>query len=197
MKILVLTLAIIKCAHASLAFSSLITPGDNLLVTDTSTQIQWLVPTYTADHSYDDAFVQNLITTYGFRYATEPQVESMISSNFNSPPLSPGSVAGFNDVQQFFNVFGIAEHVSCGSPCPRTQGFTSTSPSAGLQYAVGMIQVGSVGYEIVDNAWAATSSDQQLGSFLIRSAVPEPGTFALFAIGCAGLLASRRFGKRR
>jgi len=107
------------------------------LVTDTATNLQWLTPGYTEDHTYDDAFVQNVINTYGFQYATETQVLDIINANFNNPPTSsPGTTAGYADAQAFFNVFGINENfIFCGSPavhCPRTQGLTSTSQGGAI-----------------------------------------------------------------
>ena len=123
--------------QAGLITSDFLSPGDNLLVTDTNTNLQWLKPSYTSSHTFDDAFVQNIISTYGFSYSDEPTVLNMINSNFGNPPVgSPGSPTGFTDAQNFFNVFGINEPTTCtvgmGTvPCPRTQGLTSTSTSAG------------------------------------------------------------------
>jgi hypothetical protein len=182
---------------ATLILGDFLTAGDQLLVTDTSTNLQWLKPLYTAGDTFNDSTVQAIIATYGFQYATEAQVVSMINNNFNNPPLnSPGTAAGFADVQQFFNVFGINANFSCsGGPCPRTQGLTSTSSSAGTHVAVGMIQVGPNGYMIDPNPWPDGISDTQVGSWLIRStatAAPEPVTsipcvigLGLLAIGCA------------
>jgi len=134
---LAVLLGIAGCAHADLITSDFLNPGDKLLVTDTATNLQWLTPGYTEDHTYDDAFVQNVINTYGFQYATETQVLDIINANFNNPPTSsPGTTAGYADAQAFFNVFGINENfIFCGSPavhCPRTQGLTSTSQGGAI-----------------------------------------------------------------
>lgn len=186
---LVVALGIARSSKASLVVGDFLNPGDDLLVTDTSTGLEWLTPVYTKDQTYDDSFVQNLIATYGFAYATEAQVEDMINSNFGNPPTSsPGTAAGYSDVQSFFGIYGIADGTtSCGGPCPRTQGLTSTSPQSNYQDAVGMIQLGSDGWEIEDNAWPDNISDRQMGSWLIRSdvsaAAPEPGTLGLLALG--------------
>ena len=52
----------------------------------------------------------------------------------------------------------------------------------------GMIQLGSTGWMIADNAWIDGIRDPQQGSWLVRTAsvVPEPPTVALL---CAGVLA--------
>src|ERR1017187_2322517 len=96
-------------ARAELIVGDLINPGDHSLVTDTATGLQWLSPVYTAGNSFDDSFVQNLITDDRFAYASEAQVEAMINANFDSPPVgSPGTAAGFADAAAFFDVFGVA-----------------------------------------------------------------------------------------
>ena len=158
-------LGIAACAHADLQVGDFLNAGDKLLVTDTSTGLQWLAPLYTSGHTYDDSFVQSVIATYGFQYAAESTVIDMIDNNFNSPPSTfPGTAAGFADAQAFFDVFGINEQVSCGGPCPRTQGLTSTSQSTGYQDAVGMIQYSGGGYIIEQNSWPDAIADPQVGS---------------------------------
>jgi hypothetical protein len=116
------------CAGALIAFSmasvvnatlingDFLSPGDRLLVTDTATGLEWLSSVYTAGgHTFDDAFVQSVITTYGFRYATANEALNMINSNFANPPSAfPGTVAGWTDAQNFFNVFGITDNFVCG-----------------------------------------------------------------------------------
>jgi len=49
-------------ACADLLPSDFLSSGDKLLVTDTAAGLEWLSPTYTKDHAYDDAFVQSVIT---------------------------------------------------------------------------------------------------------------------------------------
>src|SRR5262245_26296881 len=161
-------------ATATLVKGDFLNPGDGLLVTDTATQVKWLTPVYTSGHSYNDATVQSLISTYGFRYATGAETLSMINSNFNNPVVGPpGDAAGFASAMDFFNVFGIAEQVICAAlpppmTCPRTQGLTSDpGPSPGTHNAFGMIQANSDGYLIADNPWSDSSSDTQLGSWLV------------------------------
>jgi hypothetical protein len=184
-------------AHADLVNSDFLTAGDKLLVIDTDTNLQWLSPSYTTFQTYDDAFVQNLITSYGFRYATENEVLSMINTNFNSPPIETGTPAGFADAQQFFNVFGINQQTTCRSlRCPRTQGLTSTSQSTDTHDAVGMLQLGSNG-SLIQGVWPDWLPDPQVGSWLVRTdstvgSVPEPGSVALLATIVYGLTFIRR-----
>lgn len=201
--ILAISIGVTGSAHATLIDSGDLTGSSGLLITDTATGLEWLVPSYTAGQAYNDSFVQNIITTYGFQYASETQVENMINTNFNNPPTvspgttSPGTTAGFSDVQAFFGVFGINQQAFCdtsNSNCPRTQGLTSTSSSPGTHDAVGMAEVGALGYEIVSNPVLDTfSGDWQFGSWLVLnpssqvSVTPEPGGLLLLGTGIASL----------
>src|SRR4051812_4675983 len=169
-------------AAAALVVSDFQTAGDRLLITDTSTGIQWLSPFYTRGISLNTVLngYGQLLTTRGFRYADAATVRAMIASNFGPPVASPGSTAGWTAAQNFFSVFGINEAVTCsgdnGSPvsCPRTQGFAIDGQQL---TALGMVQFGANGWTL-DNvpgslSQFATYTDLQLGSWLIRQA-PVP-----------------------
>lgn len=187
-----------SAVQAGLIVSDFLVPGDNLLITDTATSLVWLAPLYTINHTYDDAFVQNVITTYGFSYADENTVLNMINTNFGNPPVSPGDATGFTDAQDFFNIFGLNDNTTCDGgiiPCPRTQGLTSTSTSAGTHNAEGMIQFADVGYLIEMNPWPDDTADVQMGSWLVENAsigAPEPASFGLIAIGIGAIATLRR-----
>lgn len=201
------TLGISQCANAALVNSDFLTAGDDYLVTDTVTDLEWLTPYYTRGHLYNDSFVQGLITNYGFRYATAQETSAMITLNFNNPTtVSPGNTAGLVSALKFFDVFGINENVGCFESgrvvaCPRTQGLTSTpSTLPGYHSAYGMIQFGSNGRMIADNPWKDVSqfADAQMGSWLVRPAeensaqVPAPPTLWLALLGLAGLVSFRK-----
>jgi len=62
--------------------------------------------------------------------------------------------------------------------------------SVGFDYASGMGPTGGLGGRVIDTATRATSSTQQL-----IAVVPEPGTYALFALGAA-FLAGRKLSRR-
>lgn len=206
MRLLLFIALLASAAHASLIKGDFLTAGDGLLVTDTATGYEWLSPVYTRNHAYNDVYVQSIESTYGFHYATGAEARSMMTSNFgNVTTLFPGDTAGFNAAGSLFSVFGITENVYCGAvdaPCPRTQGFTSQVTISGRHDAFGMIQLGSTGWMIVDNAWVDGTSDLQLGSWLIRggtnsstpTTTPEPASLGMAALG--GLLIAA-IGRRR
>lgn len=199
-----LAVAVATTASAGLLKQDFLAPNDGLLVRDTVTNLEWLTPVYTKGNTYNNLFVQGVLTTYGFRYATATEVTSMVNSNFGNPTtISPGDVAGFTAAAQFFGYFGIAENVFCsGGPCPRTQGLTSTPGSGGgAHLGFGMIQLGPTGWFIMNNNWPDTSADQQMGSWLVRTStvgdVPEPGTMVLMGMGLIGLAWRRVSASRR
>lgn len=188
-------------ASAGLIKGDFLNPGDGYLITDTSTNLQWLTPYLTRGETWNDGTVQAIESNYGFHYATYQQALDMINSNFNNPPVSPGSAAGFTDAQNFFNFFGINEQVTCDvGPCPRTQGLTADVYMAGSHYAIGMLQYGSNGYLIPHNPWPDSVSDVQQGNFLIRSttasSAPEPGTLVLIGVGLTLCGLTRRSSSR-
>lgn len=182
-----LTLAgIASPVQAALAKADFLAINDGLLVIDSVTNLEWLTPVHTRGQPYNNAIVQGIIAEHGFRYATAPEVISMIDSNFGNPTrTAPGDAAGFAAAGQFFALFGVTENVFCaGGPCPRTQGLTSTPGSSGAHLGFGMIQLGPTGWFIVNNNWPNNVVDPQMGSFLIRDhVVPEPGTMAGMALG--------------
>jgi len=176
-------------ASAALVKGDFLTPGDGFLITDTSTHLEWLTPYYTKGNAYNDATVQALINTYGFRYATASETLNMINTNFNNPVGSPGNAAGYTSAENFLNTFGVNAYINCGgSPCPRTQGRTSDlGVPADTHLAFGMIQIGSNGYLISNNVWSDSSTDTQMGSWLVRSnpVVPDAPTIGTATAGNA------------
>jgi len=195
---LVLTVAMLlgpaRDASAQLSVGDFLNPGDRYLVLDHATGVEWLTPVYTRNHRYDDPFVQSIMSTYGFRYATAAETQSMISTNFGDPTsVEPGDAAGYSAADAFFDVFGETDPViTCWQgqsyiPCPRTQGLTSDlGRTPGTHVAEGMLQFGNTGFAMYDNEWGDQYADYQLGSWLVRTSVtatPEPESIVLVATG--------------
>ena len=189
-------------AHAQLTTQDFRSAGDNLLVLDAATGLQWLTPVFTKNLTYEAPEVVALQQQYGFRYATGDEVRNMLVANFDPPLYPSGTMDGFDIAGRFFDYFGIADHIRCISgevACPRTQGFTSTPGAApNTRLAYGMIQFDIFGGMIADNPWPVSIHDTQIGHWLVRSTdvppttVPEPSTVLLCATGLVLLAVKRR-----
>lgn len=174
-------------------------PGDGFLIADGATNLEWLTPFYTRGDAFNDSTVQSLITSYAFRYATSTEVLDMINNNFNHPTtVYGGDPAGFVSAQSFFDIFGINEYMMCSSftpqDCPRTQGLSSDPGPANSHLAFGMIQIELTnGWLIADNPWPDSIAETQMGSWLVRNQVPEPGTYSMLlaGLGLIGFMARR------
>ncbi len=152
---LLLFLQLPLISNAELTVSDFRSSGDALLVTDTVTGVQWLSPLATNTASYNDVIggIDGLVTTEGFTVASDSQVLDLLSDNFDNP-TTISSVENYSKALTFFDVFGIANHVTCPSAtppgaCPRTQAL-SLDPAGDLR-ALGMISNGGVEGSVIDH----------------------------------------------
>ena len=145
--------------------------GDNLLTLDSSTGLEWLDITHTAGNSEIEGLFDAVLLGSGYRAST-----------------SASDVAIATRFQELLGVIDLyTQGVSRGSVHP--------SGSYGLGYVRLRSGEAAVNDPLVNCCWSESNSYSRLGSWLVRAnAVPEPSTFAIFALGMIGL-ASRRFKK--
>ena len=182
-------------ASGQMTAGDLFAPGDRLLVTDHMTGLAWLTPTYTKSHSYNDTFVQGIIASNGFRYATLAEVTDMMRTNFDNDATPDLLDMSGTEADAFFNLFGANASVDFGDGgfSRSIRGFTGTPYVLGLHWDFGVSQSH---YSVA--AWADFVQDGSVayvrGSWLVRedpaamTTVPEPSTALLACCGLAALL---------
>jgi hypothetical protein len=131
------TLVVNSAAHAALTAGEVLDGSLPTLVKDTYTGLQWLSPTATRNHAYNDSYVQGLTGLYGLRYATAQEANYLVESNFGwmtrtqQVQLNPASRQG---AQNFFSTFGSTFTHSCSSSggpiCNWSLGWTSTGQNS-------------------------------------------------------------------
>lgn len=193
------------------------TVGDNGLTYDRSTGLEWLDLSYTLGNSMVTTNAELLSLYSGFRWATHIEVDNLISSVL----LGVGerktydSVTDINKASTFLDLLGSVQDanpnvvqpsrwslgVSEGSLNPNTHPIY-------LSYGLHMVQLTTLDDYYADShlgdtrvrvkgefshcCFVPTQSSYNVGSWLVRTAqVPEPSTFAIFALGILGLAASR------
>ncbi|NDV11384.1 PEP-CTERM sorting domain-containing protein [Crenobacter caeni] len=88
---LTLTLGLAGGAHAQL-FKRDLLAGDQLLVFDNASGLEWLQPVATLGGGYEGAVVKSVMSTYGLRYASSQEVQQLIQGNFGELVLFPDHI---------------------------------------------------------------------------------------------------------
>jgi uncharacterized repeat protein (TIGR01451 family) len=158
------------------------TAGDNLITRDTTSGLDWLDLTQTANRSYND--VSSQLGTggqfAGFRYATQAEVTALFSQfglPFGFTPMSNALHAG---AQSFHAFFGTLVAFDTNLQAARTEGlYEPNSPTPGSHPRIGVLLTSTQGGTST-GAHLDSDANAIYGSYLVRPAIlvplpPPPG----------------------
>jgi hypothetical protein len=204
----ILTLISVSSAQAALIKADWHSNGDNLIVRDTSTNLDWLMLTETNGMSYSHVITQLGVGGMfeGFRYASSAEVVSLFANNF-SIDLSYGSVHSPNNIVDpgielaattlgnIANEWNAVYPFGVAGIVPEIH----VSPFPMRQYIGAMDALNIYGYNIywdaVEHGIQESHSQTYIGSYLVRP-VPIPGAVWLLGSGLVGLLGLRKKFKK-
>jgi hypothetical protein len=192
-----------NAAHAALLERDLLLDRDHAITYDTDTQFEWLDLTKTEGLNYNDALASRYVTEFGFHIATVAEVLQLWADVGVSPgdsyENSPGGV-------ELINLLGCTAQCVRGGPA--AQGwmdmgdplmtaysfvqYASSSPPGPYMPGVQPIDANMNYVPFVSRASTNPFLNDDTGAWLVRSAVPEPATWAMMITGFGLVGASLR-----
>jgi len=190
--------------HASAAFEARWSRfGDNTVIHDTTTGLEWLRLDQTYGMSYDSVYAQLDTTFSGFTFATRSQTSDLVRGvgiPFWEQATYPQPQSLLDASHSFLTMFGALE-TSVGLAL---RGFSDWGGPTLYNEVGDPIQIDLI--EPMDVFWSparTTFTDDAvpffkptayptIGAYLVTTPVPEPGTYALMALGLAAVWLMRR-----
>lgn len=181
--------------HTALIESDFLTSNDSLLTKDTESGMEWIDITYTqgASRTVVRNGYKDLVTTHGFRYATQSEVTNLFFSAGINNIANEFTESNHNSIEYLQSLIGVTTSMGYGeydwANGPVTSGLVDFDPYVTFKSAVATMQLldptlygraTDEDYIISDNvsiSWA--------GSYLVREIqpVPIPAAFYLFTLG--------------
>ena len=177
-------------AHGAPVQADYLASNDNLAVLDAAQGLQWLDLSVSKGWNTGN-WSTNVQQNAGWRLATNTEVENLLIDafpSFTNPhlahSLSASNAAQTADIAGFWSLFGSTWDF-------RSYGYYQTEDA--VFRMAGVDSPGTVwGGEFSAYGAGAATGDANIGLYIVRSAVPEPGTLALVGLSLAGLLLGRR-----
>jgi hypothetical protein len=208
LSVLVFVLVISKFTEGALIKKDLYNPGDELLIQDTETGLEWMNMSLT-----DGLTASQIRSDYGgylsagFRLATATEVTAVMESGGLIPDgvIRFGGV-GYQSAVNFLDLFGITD------PNPPTNFFGNNSWIEGssslypdfvahayvaIRTTTEMYRAGLVYDGSFDGHWSPDTQTDSYGNWVVRNPIPIPSAVWLLGSGLISLVGLRRRFRKR
>ena len=184
--VLALTLGFSGVAHAELLKRDLLA-GDQLLVFDNASGLEWLQPVATGGASFEGAVARAMMSTYGLRYASTSEVQQLMDMNFGEiGPMDPSGYTPYTPengvvLDKFFGWFEPSRFDT--NPDGSLSKLLLSNSAGGLHgYSWGSLSGGSI---FIGQDGQVAERNPLIGNWLVRpvSPVPEPASALLMLSG--------------
>ncbi|MCP9759673.1 PEP-CTERM sorting domain-containing protein [Aquitalea sp. S1-19] len=184
--VLALTLGLAGGAQAQL-FKRDLLAGDQLLVFDDASGLEWLQPVATGGASFEGAVAKATMSMYGLRYASSGEVRQLMDMNFGEiGPMDSDGYAPYTPENGVVldKFFGWFEPSRFDTNLDGSEGklLLANSAAALHGYSWGSLSGGSI---FVSEGGQVTGRNPLVGNWLVRevSPVPEPASALLMLSG--------------
>ena len=207
------TAAFASSANAALSARDLNSGGDALLTFDSNSGLEWLDVSYNVGRNSVSILSDTILASQSFRYATGTEVLALwhasgASGPFVYDPAVESYAGNFLGAQLLINLLGCTSDV-LGQPCDGVDQnwhfgrYASAASSSGFN--LGLVDYfgppdyrAGTGAMLIDigTIYPTFFDRPDIGNYLVRSAVAEPGTNIMIIAGALAFGIMRRRFRR-